>query len=242
MHFQISVRESLARRVWKRLWLPTARRWKNIPGTVSRAAGPRCRTTLDRRCESSARGNLGTARLEEAVAAYRGALEEYTRDRVPLDWAMTQNNLGNALLNLGAREPGTARLEEAVAAYRAALEERTRDRVPLDWARTQNNLGIALRAIGSREPGTARLEEAVAAHRAVLEERTRNRVPLDWATTKDNLGRALTVLGTRTRNLGQIMEAKLAFEQSCEITGTEFENYCSRQLAGLDALKESFSK
>ena len=60
--------------------------------------------------------------------------EEWTRERVPLDWAMTQNNLGNALATLGERESGTARLEEAVAAYRAALEERTRERVPLDWA------------------------------------------------------------------------------------------------------------
>ena len=60
----------------------------------------------------------GTARLEEAVAAYRLALEEWTRERVPLDWAMTQMNLGNALATLGERESGTARLEEAVAAYR----------------------------------------------------------------------------------------------------------------------------
>ena len=106
----------------------------------------------------------GTARLEEAVAAYRAALEERTRERVPLDWATTQNNLGNALRTLGERESGTARLEEAVAAYRAALEERTRERVPLDWAMTQNNLGNALSALGERESGTARLEEAVAAY------------------------------------------------------------------------------
>jgi hypothetical protein len=32
--------------------------------------------------------------LQEAVAAYRAALEERTRERVPLDWAMTQMNLG----------------------------------------------------------------------------------------------------------------------------------------------------
>ncbi|MFH0343992.1 MAG: hypothetical protein ACHBNF_18145 [Chromatiales bacterium] len=32
--------------------------------------------------------------LELAVAAYREALKERTRERVPLDWAMTQNNLG----------------------------------------------------------------------------------------------------------------------------------------------------
>jgi hypothetical protein len=29
----------------------------------------------------------GTARLEEAVTAYRAALEEMTRERVPLQWA-----------------------------------------------------------------------------------------------------------------------------------------------------------
>ena len=136
-------------------------------------------------------------RLEQAVAAYRAALEERTRDRVPLDWAMTQNNLGDALQTLGARESGTARLEEAVAAYRAALEERTRDRVPLDWAMTQNNLGLALWRLGERESGIARLEQAVAAYRAALEERTRYRVPLDWAATQHNLGTALQNLGER---------------------------------------------
>ena len=60
-----------------------------------------------------------------------------TRERVPLDWARTQVNLGVALRTLGERESGTARLEEAVVAYRAALEEWTRERVPLDWALTR---------------------------------------------------------------------------------------------------------
>ena len=56
----------------------------------------------------------------EAVAAHRAALEERTRERVPLDWARTQNNLGAALETLGGRESGTAKLEEAVAAHRDA--------------------------------------------------------------------------------------------------------------------------
>jgi len=110
----------------------------------------------------------GTVHLEEAVVVLRAALEESTRNRVPLDWAMIENNLGKALRALGEREGGTARLEEAVAAHRAALEERTRDRVPLDWAITQNNLGNALQALGERESGTARLQEAVAAYDAAL--------------------------------------------------------------------------
>jgi hypothetical protein len=40
----------------------------------------------------------GTARLEEAVAAYREALQEYTREGVPLLWAQTQANLALAHL------------------------------------------------------------------------------------------------------------------------------------------------
>ncbi len=162
----------------------------------------------------------GTARLEEAVAAYRAALEEWTRERVPLDWAQTQNNLGNALGTLGEREGGTARLEEAVAAYRAALEERTRERVPLDWAMSQNNLGNALRALGDRESGTARLEEAVAAYRAALEERTRDRVPLRWATTQNNLGVALRMLGERESGTARLEQAIAAWNGCLEVTRT----------------------
>jgi tetratricopeptide (TPR) repeat protein len=149
----------------------------------------------------------GKARLEEAVVAYRAALEERTRERVPLDWATTQTNLGNALRTLGERESGTARLEEAVSAYRAALEERTRERVALNWAATQNNLGIALRVLGERESGTARLKEAVSACRAALEERTRERVPLRWAATQNNLGNALLSLGERESGTARLEEA-----------------------------------
>jgi hypothetical protein len=61
-------------------------------------------------------------RLEEAVAADRAALKEWTRDRVPLDWAMAQNNLGSALLTVGEREPGTSRLAEATTAFLAVLD------------------------------------------------------------------------------------------------------------------------
>jgi len=71
----------------------------------------------------------------------------------PLDWAMTQNNLGTALQILGGRESGMARLEEAVQAYRAAPDEFTKDRVPLDWEATQNNLDSALQRLGERQSG-----------------------------------------------------------------------------------------
>jgi tetratricopeptide (TPR) repeat protein len=157
------------------------------------------------------------AALREAVAAYRAALEERTRERVPLDWAMTQNNLGNALSALGERESGTARLEQAITGFRAALEEWTRDRVPLQWAATQNNLGSALYVLGAREGGTAKLEEAVVAFRAALEERSRERLPLAWAQTQNNLGTALLMLGERARDLASLRDALTAVRNAYEL-------------------------
>ena len=149
--------------------------------------------------------------LSESAASYRQVLSAWTRDRVPLNWAVTQNNLGNALEGLGERESGTVRLQEAVDAYRLALQERTRDRVPLEWAGTQNNLGNALARLGERESGTARLQEAVDAYRLALLEWTRDRVPLDWATTQNNLGAALGRLGERESGTARLQEAVDAF-------------------------------
>jgi hypothetical protein len=49
--------------------------------------------------------------LQQATDACQEALKERTRERVPLDWAITQNNLGNALSRLGERENRTEKLE-----------------------------------------------------------------------------------------------------------------------------------
>jgi len=149
--------------------------------------------------------------LIEAIALYRSALKGASRVRVPLQWAMVQNNLGNALGMLGDRESGTTRLEEAVKAFRGALKEYTRERVPFDWAMTLNNLGNALLALGERERGTTRLKEAVAASHAALTEWRRERAPLDWAGTQNNLGIALTRLGEREPGTARLEFAVAAY-------------------------------
>ena len=161
-------------------------------------------------------GHFVADRLRPFINRVRHLLEgdaakSWSAEDIPLDWAMTQMNLGTALETLGERESGTARLEEAVAAYRDALQECTRERVPLDWATTQNNLGNALQTLGERESGTARLEEAVAAYRAALLEYTRERVPLDWAMTQNNLGTALCTLGERESGTARLEEAVAAY-------------------------------
>ncbi len=146
--------------------------------------------------------------LAEAIDVYRRCLALASRSQRPLNWAMTQMNLGIALQTLGERQTGTAGLREAVAAYREALQENTRKRVPLAWAMTQMNLGVAL---GERESGVERLEEATIVCRQALEENTRVCVPLDWAMTQHNLGTALVRLGELESGTARLEEAVAAF-------------------------------
>ena len=93
----------------------------------------------------------GTERLEQAVDAYRAALEVRTREGMPLDWAMTQANLGNVLLTLGKRRSEIGYLEQAMDAYLAALKVRTRGRTP-------PQLGIDAEQPRRRSPGIGRAE------------------------------------------------------------------------------------
>ena len=92
-------------------------------------------------------------------------------EQAPQEWAMTQNNLGNALRLQGERAEGAegARLlGEAVPACREALKVYTREQSPQQWATIQNNLGNALSSQGERAEGAEGvrlLGEAVAAYR-----------------------------------------------------------------------------
>ncbi len=130
------------------------------------------------------RGEEARKLLEQAVAAYRSALEVYTKADLPHDWARAQNNLGTVLWALGTRsrgEEGRKLLEQAVAAYRSALEVRTKADLPQDWAGTQHNLGTALWDLGTRsggEEGRKLREQAVAAFQSALGGRGRKPICL----------------------------------------------------------------
>lgn len=103
-------------------------------------------------------------------AALVAAIDRWKKilDLRPLDRALAENKLANALRVLGERESGTTTLQQAVAVIHAALKEFRRERAPLQWAMTQNNLGNALLALGEREKGPATLQQAISAYRDAL--------------------------------------------------------------------------
>jgi tetratricopeptide (TPR) repeat protein len=154
--------------------------------------------------------------LTEAISLYRAALKEHTLEKVPLLWARTQNNLGNALQRQGMFESDTHKLTEAVSSYRAVLKVRTLEREPLQWAATKNSLGTALSTLGELERDTKTLAEAVSAFRVALTVRTRKQAPLEWAMTQNNLGNAQNTLGEFTNNIKTLEKAVKAYRAALE--------------------------
>ncbi|MBI2370708.1 MAG: hypothetical protein HYV08_10835, partial [Deltaproteobacteria bacterium] len=100
--------------------------------------------------------------LREAVGHYKEALTVRTKDRYPVDWAITLNNLAGALTELPVRdaEERAGYVEQAVGYYKEALTVYTRDSYPHLHARTAANLGMLLFTSGAKADAKPYLESA----------------------------------------------------------------------------------
>ena len=65
----------------------------------------------------------GTARLEEAIEAYREALKERSRERVPLQWAASFGNQGFAMMLIADRTNDDAMAETAFRQIQTAVRD-----------------------------------------------------------------------------------------------------------------------
>jgi hypothetical protein len=163
--------------------------------------------------------NTDTAKIAEAVAAYRAALEECTRERAPLDWARLQRALGLALQVLGGHWYDPAMIEAAVLAFRAALSENARLPLP-ERVHACESLGNALRDLGAREAGTVRLDEAVVAFGEELGDLTREHSQFHWAAITFRMADALALLAERRGDFATaeraVTQLSIALEIMCE--------------------------
>ncbi|MBK5957110.1 hypothetical protein CCR97_02620 [Rhodoplanes elegans] len=167
-----------------------------------------------------ARGD--TQSLEAAVALYRKALALVPPDRLPIPWALTQNDLGNSLSALGEIDPDSAYLKAAQVAYERALTVLTLETRPLDWALTSTNLGTVLILLGKRESGPDTLRRAINVLQVVADfsgflDSEQGGSPLNVPAIHQNLGLALTGLGerdSRDSGLRLLARAVTAFEKA----------------------------
>jgi tetratricopeptide (TPR) repeat protein len=163
----------------------------------------------------------GKEKLQQAIEAFREALKEFARERVPLFWARAENGLGLALTALGEHDGDAETLRKAVGAFEDALQELTRGRVPLAWAATKVNLANAFEALYRRESDTAMLHQAVKAYREALGEFTCERAPLGCAGALVGLGGALTALGEKESSKISLRHAVKVYRKALEVISRE---------------------
>jgi tetratricopeptide (TPR) repeat protein len=153
------------------------------------------------------------ANLRKAIACYNQALQVYTREQFPLDWARAHYNMGSAY-SISQGEDRAANLRKAITCYEQALQVYTRESLPADWAAAQLNLGN----VYSNLPGDdvrANQQRAIACYLNALQVYTHETFPVDWALTQYNRGNAYVTLsnegeeavagaeGERQENLGR---------------------------------------
>ena len=108
-------------------------------------------------------GEEGSKLLQDAVAAYRSALEVKTKTDLPQDWAMTQNNLSDALEALGNQsegEEGLNRKREAVELLQSVLSYRPDDLSRYRLASSLGDLAFHLVLNSQFAEAQTRCEEA----------------------------------------------------------------------------------
>lgn len=126
---------------------------------------------------------------KRAVEAFTSALEVWTRDTHPDDWAKTQNSLGVLYREIHQRFGGADALEAAISAFEAALTVLTPEKDPYEWAGIEFNLATAL-SVPVQVNSPENIERALRGLSASLEVRTKEHYPRDWARTQHNLGQA----------------------------------------------------
>ena len=101
----------------------------------------------------SATGQVRGKNVQNAVQNYKKALMIFLKDEYPVDYAMTQNNLGTAYTDLPSATPQqrAENVRNAIECYKAALEIYKKDEYPQDYCHTAANMGMILEDIDNKK-------------------------------------------------------------------------------------------
>jgi tetratricopeptide (TPR) repeat protein len=131
------------------------------------------------------------AAVERAINAYRAALDVFTPEEFPYDWAKVSRSLGRAVIIRKQGSP-SQNLEQAIDHYRAAVDVFTRERFPREWASTQSDIGVALLNRTNGEPAL-NVSNAITSFRSALDVFSReDSPPMAWAMAQLGLSNAYT--------------------------------------------------
>lgn len=182
------------------------------------ADDPTALIMLGNRANDIAQYDIQRSDLERiAIEAYNEALKTYTPDKYPIDYGITQNNLGAAYNTLAEIEDNAANAKKAINAFNKALEVYTPDKSPMDYGMTRNNLGNAYRILAEIEGSAACAYKAVAAYNESLKVWTEDKYPADYAMTQNNLGAAYTTLSQIEDKAANAHKAITAYNETFKV-------------------------
>ncbi|MBU1214674.1 MAG: tetratricopeptide repeat protein [Gammaproteobacteria bacterium] len=157
------------------------------------------------------------ALFEQAVLCFEQALESYTQEDSPLEWAATQYNLGTANQSLGRLNEMTNPLKLAVDAYTNALLVWTREAHPEDWMQTMHQLGATFYTYGIQLKGNRQLQKSVVAYKNALAVLNADDHALELTATHNNRGITLHHLGESEANPDRLKEAINSYEKALTV-------------------------
>jgi len=127
--------------------------------------------------------------LEQAMACHEAALQVYTFERYPLQYAKTYSQLGIICQHYGVATGQQESIERAISCYKSALWVYNRDRFPEQWTMLQTYMGCAY-AYRSKGKVHDNIEYAIYCHEMALRVVPRTLFPTIWATAQIHLGDA----------------------------------------------------
>ncbi|HTR63118.1 MAG TPA: tetratricopeptide repeat protein [Candidatus Binataceae bacterium] len=158
--------------------------------------------------------------LNGAVSMFQKALSEWSREANPLEWAMTQLNLGETLQELSG-ERNLDALHKALDAYSAALPVYQSRSDKLDTASIQFQMGWTLELISTHEGTHELARQAIDRYHAALAGFDMREHPLNWAAVQFRLGRILASLASDEEDTAMYAQAIAARKAALQVYSKE---------------------
>jgi tetratricopeptide (TPR) repeat protein len=162
------------------------------------------------------------ARMTDSIQAYHKALQVFTWQKYPQEYAILHNNIAIAYLSMPmTSEKEYLRQGLAVQTFEEALKHIRLINHPREYAMLQNNLGNALQYLASSHP-LENILRAIAAYDEALKVRNPKDTPLEYANTISNKANALFNLPDNPEkpesgNIKNLLQARTYYQEAWEI-------------------------
>jgi len=155
--------------------------------------------------------------LSHAINAYNEALKVYTLEEQPMEYAVTQNNLGMSYCVLAGITKEEEDFYNAIEAYNEALKVYTLEEQPMEYAVTCTNLAIAYSLLSELSNREENLANAIEAYNEALKVYTLEEQPMEYATTQNNLGMLYWMIAELADRRGNLINAINAYNEALKV-------------------------